>query len=112
MHKLLGAIGHFFKNAAVILSHEFEALFGSDAAHNFAVGAEGLLKSALGKIVWIAVNEAAAVASGADARGIALSKIADAAKTAGITAKDSIINMLLEVAVQKAKGSFGPDPKA
>jgi hypothetical protein len=112
MNKLLSAIGHFFKNAAVFVGAEFEQLFGPDAAHNFAVGAEGILKSELGKIVWTAVNEAGAAVAGIEARSIALSKIALEAKTAGIEAKDSIVNMLLEIAVQKTKNSFGPDSEA
>lgn len=112
MNKLLSAIGHFFKNAGVVVGRTFEKLFGPDAAHNFAVGAEAILKSDLGKIVWTAVTEAGSVATGAEAKAIALEKITAAAKAAALDAKDSIVNMLIEVAVQKAKGSFGPDPTA
>lgn len=110
MNKFLSAIGHFFKNAAVFVSDAFVKIFGADAAHNLAAAAEGILKTDLGKIVWTAVNEAAALAAGTDKRAAAFANIATAAKSAGIDAKDSIVNMLIELAVQKVKGSFGPDP--
>ena len=112
MNKLISAIGHFFKNAAVFVSDVFVKVFGEDAAHNLAAAAEGILKTNLGTIAWTAVNEAAAAASGTDAKNLAFQKIAEAAKVAGIEAKDSIINMLIELAVQKVKGSFGPAPTA
>ena len=108
LHHLLSVVGHFFKEIAVYVSDAFVALFGKDAAHTFAVGAEGVLKSALGQIALNAVQQAAAAAQGQEARGLAFQKIVEGARASGINAKDSLINMLLELALQRVKGSFGP----
>lgn len=108
MNKFFSAIRHFFKNVAVEVSDIFTKLFGADTAHNFAVGAESVLKTDLGKIALTAVQEVQALAAGVDKRATAFAKIASSAKTAGIDASESIINMLIEIAVQKVKGSFGP----
>lgn len=106
--KFFSAIGHFFKHVAVFVSDMFISIFGGDIAHNFAVGAESVLKSALGQIVWTAVRESQALATGAEKQAAAFAKITAEAKTAGIDATSSIINMLIEIAVQKIKGQFGP----
>lgn len=106
--KVFIAVGHFFKHCAVGVSEAFVAIFGSDAAHTFAVGAESMLKSALGVIVTEVVAEVQNVASGVDKRGLAFDKISITAKSAGIQAGDSIINMLIELAVNRLKGAFGP----
>lgn len=108
MDKFFSAIGHFFKHIAVFVSDAFVKLFGSDIAHTFAVGAESLLNSELGKIAWTAVQEVQALATGAEKQAAAFGKIASAAKAAGIDAGESLINMLIEIAVQKIKGQFGP----
>ena len=102
------SIAHFFKNVEVVVSDAFVKLFGADAAHNFAVAAEGILKTDLGKIAMTAVQETAAMAAGTDKQAAAFSKIVTAATTAGIDAKSSIVNLLIEMALQKLKGSFGP----
>jgi hypothetical protein len=101
-------IGHFFHNAGVFVSELFVKIFGEDAAHNLAAAAEGILKTELGKIAWTAVQEAEALAAGTDKKAAAFAAILSATKAAGIEAKDSIINMLIELCVQKIKGSFGP----
>jgi len=101
-------IGHFFHNAGVVVSEIFIKIFGEDAAHNLAAAAEGILKTELGKIAWTAVQEAEALAAGTDKRSAAFAAIAAAAKAAGIETKDSIINMLIELCVQRLKGAFGP----
>lgn len=106
--KFFSAIGHFFKHVAVFVSDAFIKVFGPDIAHNLAVGAESALKSALGKIVWAAVQEFQSLATGAEKQAAAFAKITAEAKTAGIDATSSIINMLIEIAVQKIKGQFGP----
>lgn len=102
------AIGHFFKNVEVTVSDAFVKLFGADAAHNLAVAAEGILKTDLGKIAWTVVNEVEAMAAGTEKQAAAFSKIVTSATAAGIDAKGSIVNLLIELAVQKLKGSFGP----
>ena len=108
MNKFFSAIAHFFKHIAVDVSAGFVKLFGADVAHSFAVGAESLLHSELGKIAMTAVQEVENLAAGVDKQGTAFAKIVSAAKSAGIEASTSIVNMLIEVAVQKIKGEFGP----
>lgn len=101
-------IGHFFKHIAVFVSDEFVKVFGPDIAHTLAVGAESALHSALGQLALTAVKEAEALASGAEKKAAAFGKIMEGAKSAGITVTESIVNMLIEIAVQKIKGQFGP----
>lgn len=108
MNSFFSAIGHFFKHIAVFVSDAFVKVFGQDIAHALAVGAESALNSALGKIAWAAVQEVQSLATGAEKQAAAFAKVAEAAKAAGIEAADSIINMLIEIAVQKIKGQFGP----
>ena len=102
------SIAHFFKNVEVVVSDVFVKLFGADASHNFAVAAEGILKTDLGKIALVAVQETQSLATGAEKQAAAFAKITSAATAAGIDAKGSIVNLLIEMAVQKLKGSFGP----
>jgi hypothetical protein len=101
------AIGHFFHNVEVVISDAFVSLFGADAAHNFAAGAEALIKTQLGQLALAAVTEAQALAAGTDKRAAAFSKITADATSAGLQVKDSIVNMLIELCLQKVKGSFG-----
>jgi hypothetical protein len=108
MDKFFSAIGHFFKHAAVFIADGFVKIFGPDAAHNFAAGAVAILETDLGKIALTAVQEVQNLATGAERQAGAFAKIAAGAKAAGIDAGESIINMLIEVAVQWIKGSFGP----
>jgi len=109
-HSIWSSIGHFFKHIEVVVSDLFIKLFGPAQAHNFAVAAESLIKTDLGAIAMDAVTEAKALAAGADKRSAAFSKIAAAAKGKGLDVKDSIINLLIEMCVQRLKGSFGPAP--
>ena len=110
MGKFFGAIGHFFKHISVFVSDAFVQVFGQDIAHMFVVGAESALKSALGKLALTAVQEVEGLASGAEKKAAAFAKVVAGAKIAGINVADSIINMLIEIAVQKIKGQFGPAP--
>src|ERR1700724_1967002 len=103
-------IVNFLKHAEVFVSDTFIKLFGADAAHNFAVGAEALLKTDLGKIVTVAVQEAEALATGADKKAAAYSKIMSAVSTQGLNVKTSLVNMLIEVAVGRVNGLFGAPP--
>jgi hypothetical protein len=102
------SIAHFFHNVEVTVSDVFVKIFGADAAHNFAAASEGILKTDLGKIALAVVNEVEATAAGTDKHAAAFSKILTAATAAGLDAKNSIVNLLIEIAVQKLKGSFGP----
>ncbi len=107
------AIGRAFKTAAVFVGRTFVKLFGSDVARQFAAVAEDLLKSQLGRIVWKIVNELAAQQmSNAGKRIEALRRIGVEAKRAGLDVKESLIAMLIEIAVQRVKGEFGDPPAA
>ena len=97
---------HFFKHIGVTVSTAFVLLFGIDAAHTFAVGASGLLKTDLGKIAMVAVEEAESLSTGAEKRSAAFAKIVAAMKAQGLNAKDSLVNMLIELAVGRLKGIF------
>ena len=104
-------IWHVFKHIGVFVSDGFIALFGRDSAHAFAVGAESLLKSKLGVLAWEAVQEVENMASGAEKNLAAFEKIAAGAKAAGLEVRDSLIKLLIEVAVTKLHGLFGtPTP--
>ena len=102
---------HFFRHIQVSVSAVFVALFGIDAAHSFAVGAESLLKSDLGKIVMVAVEEAQSLAAGTDKMAVALGKVLTEATKQGLDVKESLARMLIEIAVGRLKGLFGsPTP--
>lgn len=101
------SIGGFFKKVGYYVSEAFQKLFGKDAAQHFAVASLAILKSDLGKIAMTAVQEAMSLAAGTDKRTVAYHNIITAAKAAGLDAKDSIVNMLIELALQTVKGSFG-----
>jgi len=66
---------HFIHHVGVYVSDSFVALFGKDAAHTFAVGAESLLKTDLGKIVAVAVEEVQSLSTGTDKMAAALGKV-------------------------------------
>lgn len=101
-------IGHVIKQGAIYVKDEFAKFFGSDQAKAFASAAIGLLKSDAGKIALDAVQFASTLTTdGAGKRKAAFDKILADFKVAGIEGKDSIINLLIEAAVQFAKGAFG-----
>ncbi len=96
--KAFKALGRFFKKAGL-------ALFGQPALNKLAAAGKALLNSALGKIVWAVVAELeASTLPGADKRRAAFEKIVAQAKAAGLEVKDSFINLLIELAVQRLKG--------
>lgn len=98
---------HFLHHVGTYVSETFITLFGKDAAHTFAVGAESLLKSDLGKIVTGAVEEVQNLASGADKMAVALGKVLTEATKQGLDVKESLARMLIEIAVGRLKGLFG-----
>jgi hypothetical protein len=80
-----------------------EHVFGKDfVAHEEAL-AHSILSTALGKIVGTSVVEVQALAAGTDKRAAALEKIGAAVKSTGIEAKDSFVNLALEVLVNFLK---------
>lgn len=105
--RITSAVVHFFHHIEVAVSDVLVTLFGQDPAHSFAIGAESLLKTELGKIAMIAVQEVENMASGAEKKAAALDKILSEAKTRGLEVKTSLLNMLVELAVGRLKGLWG-----
>lgn len=104
-----GKIGSFFKAIGKGIGHVFVALFGSDAAKKLAAAAEALFKTALGALALDAVDfvqNANPLSGDAEKRDAAAKKLASDAKAQGISVSDSIINLLIELAVNALKGHF------
>lgn len=99
-------LGSFFEHATVNVADWFEKEFGA-AAHTFATGAEALLETQLGQIAQVAVAQAAGLESDTEKASAAGAAIEAAAKQAGLALSDSLKNLLIELAVQKLKGTFG-----
>ena len=107
-HKsFFSSVGSFFKKVGYYVSEGFQKLFGANAAKAFAVSALALLKTDLGKIALTAVQEAEKVAAGTDKYATAFAAVTSQAKTQGIAAGESVVNMLIELAVQTVNGAFG-----
>ena len=100
----------FFKKVAVKVSGVFVKIFGSDAAKAFGGAALNLLKSELGKIaVSVVLGLQALPGSNAEKRDAALNLIKEQAVNSGIQVKDSLVSLVLEVAVNFIKGHFIPE---
>jgi hypothetical protein len=106
---LFSKIASFVHTAAVKVSDVFVKIFGADAARKFAQGSLALLKTAEGKIVLDAVEAAETLSTdGAGKRAAAFEKIGSDFKSQGISVGDSVVNMLIELAVQYLKGAIVP----
>lgn len=106
---LFKKIENFIHTAAVKVSDAFVKVFGKDASEKFAQGALSLLKTAEGKIVLDAVEAVQTLSTdGAGKRSAAFEKILADFKTQGISVGESVINMLIELAVQFLQGSIAP----
>lgn len=102
------AIGHGVKVVAVGIAHGFVALFGKETAQAFADSAVNLLKSSLGQIVVAEVEALADLQiSGPEKQAQAQKAVLDKAKAEGLSVSTSLVNMLIEVAVQFLKGTLG-----
>ena len=101
-------LGHDIKQVAIKVASVFTAIFGSKAAEDFGKAALALLKSDLGAIVLDEVEALANVnnLTGAEKFVQAQTAILEKVKALGISATTSIINMLIEVAVQFVKGNL------
>jgi len=109
MSSLWSKIANFIHGAAVKVADAFVKIFGKDAAHQFAQGALAVLKTAEGKIVLDAVEAVDSLElDNAGKRSAAFEKIASDFKTQGYQVGESLINMLVEVAVQYLKGTIAP----
>jgi hypothetical protein len=100
-----------FRKTTTCVSHEFVRLFGEEEAEKFAKASEGILRSALGTIVMTCVKAVQTGAnpktSNSDLRKQAFDAIVKAIETNGIKAAESLINMLIELALQVLKGKIG-----
>ena len=98
----------WFKKVEVWVSAVLVKLFGQQAAQQFAAGAVAILKTEVGKIALAAVQAALTLTSdGAAKRAAAFAAIGTQAKASGIAVSDSLINLLIETALQAVKGNFG-----
>jgi len=105
----MSGIVNFLHKIVAAAGHSLQHLFGSEVAHNLAQAALPVLNSALGKIAVTAVEQLDnnSLLSGPEKRAAAFDAIATTAKTQGIEAGTTIINFLIELAVQLVRGSLG-----
>ena len=99
------------KHAAIAVGATFAKLVGHDRAVSLGHAALDVLQSALGKIASAAVAQVETQdpsAPGDVKFSKAASIVAKTAKAAGIEAKDSIIHLLVQLAVSVLKGHFAP----
>ena len=98
----------FVSNLFHKIAHGFETVFGTEASKNFAHAAEQLLTTAFGQVVMTVVSNTSeqAKTDPAGARSSAISQIAKAAESAGITLADSLKGLLVELGVTKLKGTL------
>lgn len=102
-------IVNFFKSAASKVSAFLIAVLGSEAAHQLGDAAISALKTTLGIIVQDAVIAVSTLQIGSDAkRAEAFKKIVTDAKAAGLNFSTSLINLLIELAVQRLKDNIVP----
>lgn len=97
------------KTAGHAIAHVFVAIFGAQASADFAKAAEEILKSDFGKVVEKIVEGLVSVAEaqgGAAARSAVFDAIKAQAVSSGLDLKDSLINLLIELAVTKLKGTL------
>jgi len=101
---------NIFKNIFQFLDKLFQGKF-----KGFVKASEALLKQNLGPIAVNAVKDAAALGlSGPAARDHAVNQVKQDGKeflnqavSSGLQIKDSFINLLVELALQKMQGTFG-----
>lgn len=101
----------FVKHSAVTVSDLFVKLVGHDAAVNFAHASMDVLKSDLGAITVDAVHAVESLdpnAPGDVKKAQAFAQIVTDAKAKGIETSNSIISMLIELAVNVLKGHAQP----
>ncbi|KKN21152.1 hypothetical protein LCGC14_0928320 [marine sediment metagenome] len=96
--KLFGKLWRFFKKVAV-------GMFGKSALNKLIAAARAMLKTKLGKVAWAVVRELeAGNLTNSQKKGAAFKRIKQAAKDGGIEVKDSLLNLLIEMAVARLKG--------
>jgi hypothetical protein len=109
LSSLLKKLENFVHGAEVKVSEAFVAVFGKQAAEQFAQGALGLLKTAEGQIVLKVVQAVETLGiDGAGKRASAFQQIVAEFKTQGLAVGESLINMLIEIAVAYLRGTVAP----
>lgn len=105
IQKGLKQVGRGLKGVARLFRRLFVTLFGRQALDDFERAAYRLLQTQLGRIVWAVVQALESLrVPGEEKRRRAFARILAEAGTAGLTVKDSLINLLIELAVQRLKG--------
>jgi hypothetical protein len=107
---IFSTIASKIKSAAQTFEHIFVAIFGSQASAQFVAAAEKILASDFGKVILTTVSGLESIAQsqgGAAARATAFNGIKSSAVSAGLDLKDSLINLLIELAVNKMNGTLG-----
>lgn len=107
MTTLFSKIAHWVHGAAVKVSDVFVKVFGKTASEHFAQGALAILKTDAGKIVLDAVEAVSTLADPAAKHAAAFEKVAADFKSKGYEASESILNLLIELAVAQLKGNIG-----
>ena len=96
--KAFGKLWRFFKKVAV-------GMFGKSALNKLVAAARAMLKTELGKVAWSVVLELQSGSlTNSQKKSAAFKRIKQAAKGAGIEVKDSLLNLLIEMAVARLKG--------
>lgn len=108
LSEALSKIGAGIKKVAVTIAKDFEALFGTAAAEQFAQASIALLKSAVGTIVTQVVDDMENTTLDSTAkRETAVAQILEIAAKAGISVAESEVRLLIELAVTFVKGKVG-----
>jgi hypothetical protein len=96
-----------FKAVGKFVAKAFVAVFGSAEAAQFAHASLTLLKTSVGKVALDAVTAAQGAANGTEAHKSAFDQIVSEVTKMGLSLGNSEINMLIELALQAIKGTFG-----
>lgn len=108
--KIGRGLSRSFGTIARLFRKLFLVLFGREALTSFQRAARRMLATQLGRIAWAAVEALASLKlPNEEKRRRAFAHIAAEAHAAGLTVKDSLINLLIEMAVQRLKGLLPPD---
>jgi hypothetical protein len=102
-------IGHGFKVAAITVGHGFVHFFGKEASDEFVSAAKKILASDFGKVIesiLLGLVEFKAANGDAAARSEAFTQIKTAAIDAGLDIKNSVINLMIELAANKLNGNL------
>lgn len=97
---IFGKIGKVIATPFILLGR---AIFGSEGLKFLANAIEELLKTELGQIAWVAVKAAQGIADKSLARQQAFDEIRRKISESGHEAKDSAINLAIELLVQRLK---------